>query len=194
MKPREVDASGRATCDARDRVKPARCANGAASVPACFGALRCAIDNLNGDNVERIGFPQGSRHVFCYYNAVTPPPDAGTIVVRKQLAAGSAGTTALPDTVALRDPTTCTVAETASGVRSEAPAVTTTMSVNDADGVRTTSASVAVGSGELSSVDVLNAYDALAPSGASSATPAYALAGLVLLLLGAAAYAVGSRA
>ena len=108
--------------------------------------------------------------------------------------AGSTGTTALPDTLALRDPTTCTVTETADGVRSEAPAVTTTMSVNGGDDVRTTSASVDVDSGELSTVDVLNVYDALAPSGVSSATPAYALAGLLLLLVGAAAYAVGSKA
>jgi hypothetical protein len=56
-----------------------------------FGALRCAIDNLNGDNVEWIGFPSGARHVFCYYYAVQPPPKAGTIVVRKSLAAGTNG-------------------------------------------------------------------------------------------------------
>jgi hypothetical protein len=56
-----------------------------------FGALRCAIDNLNGDNVEWIGFPSGSTHVYCYYYAVTPPPSAGTIVVRKSLETGSNG-------------------------------------------------------------------------------------------------------
>ena len=56
-----------------------------------FGALRCAIDNLNGDNVEWIGFPSGTTHVFCYYYAVTPPPSAGTIVVRKSLETGSNG-------------------------------------------------------------------------------------------------------
>jgi hypothetical protein len=56
-----------------------------------FGALRCAIDNLNGDNVEWIGFPSQSTHVFCYYYAVTPPPAAGTIVVRKQLESGTNG-------------------------------------------------------------------------------------------------------
>ena len=38
-----------------------------------FGALRCAVDNLNGDNVEWVGFPSGQTHVFCYYYAVTPP-------------------------------------------------------------------------------------------------------------------------
>ena len=42
-----------------------------------FGALRCAIDNLNGDNVEWIGFPQGSKHVFCYAYYVKPPPTSG---------------------------------------------------------------------------------------------------------------------
>ncbi len=56
-----------------------------------FGALRCAVDNLNGDNVEWIGFPSGSKHVFCYYYAVKPPPSAGTIVVKKALATGSSG-------------------------------------------------------------------------------------------------------
>ena len=56
-----------------------------------FAALRCSIDNLNGDNVEWIGFPSGARHVFCYYFAVKPPPTAGTIVVTKQIQAGSNG-------------------------------------------------------------------------------------------------------
>ncbi len=56
-----------------------------------FAALRCAVDNLNGDNVEWIGFPGGATHVFCYYYAVQPPPEAGTIIVRKELAAGSNG-------------------------------------------------------------------------------------------------------
>ena len=50
-----------------------------------FGALRCAIDNLNGDNVEWIQFPAGSRHVYCYAYYVTPPPTSGTIIVRKQV-------------------------------------------------------------------------------------------------------------
>ncbi|HET6870664.1 MAG TPA: DUF11 domain-containing protein [Solirubrobacteraceae bacterium] len=50
-----------------------------------FGSLRCAIDDLNGDNVETIGFPQGARHVFCYAYYVAPPPTSGTIIVRKQV-------------------------------------------------------------------------------------------------------------
>ncbi|MDO8189299.1 DUF11 domain-containing protein [Conexibacter sp. JD483] len=58
-----------------------------------FGALRCAIDNLNGDNVEFVAFPSGARHVFCYAYYVTPPPTAGTIVVRKEVDAP--GTNAL---------------------------------------------------------------------------------------------------
>jgi LPXTG-motif cell wall-anchored protein len=49
-----------------------------------FGALRCAIDNLNGDNVEWIGFPGDSLHVFCYFYTVDPAPTAGTIVVEKR--------------------------------------------------------------------------------------------------------------
>jgi len=57
-----------------------------------FGALRCSVDNLNGDNVETVAFPSGASHVFCYYYAVTPPPGAGHIVVRKQLEGGGADT------------------------------------------------------------------------------------------------------
>lgn len=48
-----------------------------------FGALRCSIDNLNGDNVEWIAYPTGARHVFCFAYYVRPPPTSGTIVVRK---------------------------------------------------------------------------------------------------------------
>jgi hypothetical protein len=55
-----------------------------------FGALRCAIDDLNGDNVETIQFPTGTRHMFCYAYYVTPPPSSGTIVVRKQVAGSEA--------------------------------------------------------------------------------------------------------
>ena len=50
-----------------------------------FGALRCAIDIWNGDNVEWIQFPAGARHVYCYAYYVTPPPTSGTITIRKAL-------------------------------------------------------------------------------------------------------------
>jgi len=53
-----------------------------------FGSLRCAVDNLNGDNVEFIAFPQGDRHVFCYAYYVTPPPTSATIRIVKQVPAG----------------------------------------------------------------------------------------------------------
>jgi hypothetical protein len=49
-----------------------------------FGALRCSIDNLNGDNVEWVRFPS-VKHVYCYAYYVTPPPTSGTIVVRKKV-------------------------------------------------------------------------------------------------------------
>lgn len=51
-----------------------------------FAALRCAIDNLNGDNVEWIAYPAGASHVFCYAYYIQPPPTSGTIVVRKVVA------------------------------------------------------------------------------------------------------------
>jgi uncharacterized protein DUF11 len=50
-----------------------------------FGALRCALDDVNGDNVEWIGFPEGGTHVFCYAYYVTPPPSSGKIVIRKEV-------------------------------------------------------------------------------------------------------------
>ncbi|MGW5735365.1 MULTISPECIES: prealbumin-like fold domain-containing protein [Streptomyces] len=56
-----------------------------------FGALRCAQDAVNGDNVEYVAFPSGARHVFCYYYAITPPPDAGTIKVVKKVQSDTAG-------------------------------------------------------------------------------------------------------
>ncbi len=52
-----------------------------------FGALRCAIDNLNGDNVEWISYPNGATHVFCFAYYVKPPPTSGTIIVRKEVKA-----------------------------------------------------------------------------------------------------------
>ena len=48
-----------------------------------YAALRCAIDNYNGDNVEWISFPTGATHVYCYAYYVTPPPASGQIIVRK---------------------------------------------------------------------------------------------------------------
>ena len=58
-----------------------------------FGALRCAIDNLNGDNVEWISYPSGAEHVFCYAYYVKPPPTSGTITIRKQVEGVSGGAT-----------------------------------------------------------------------------------------------------
>jgi hypothetical protein len=49
-----------------------------------FAALRCAKDNLNGDNVEYIAYPSGVRHVFCYAFYVKPPPEAGVINIVKK--------------------------------------------------------------------------------------------------------------
>ena len=56
-----------------------------------FGALRCAVDALNGDNVEYIAFPSGARHVFCYAFYVTPPEPNGTIIIRKKVAGKTSG-------------------------------------------------------------------------------------------------------
>jgi hypothetical protein len=51
-----------------------------------FAALRCATDNLNGDNVEWIAYPPSTRHVFCYGYYVRPRPNpAAKIVIKKVL-------------------------------------------------------------------------------------------------------------
>jgi uncharacterized protein DUF11 len=50
-----------------------------------FGALRCGVDNLNGDNVEYISVPTPSTHAFCFAYYVSPSPKSGTIVVRKRI-------------------------------------------------------------------------------------------------------------
>jgi hypothetical protein len=57
-----------------------------------FGSLRCAIDNLNGDNVEWVGYPQSYKHVLCYAYYVTPPPTSGTIKIIKKVPAGDTST------------------------------------------------------------------------------------------------------
>lgn len=56
-----------------------------------FGTLRCATDNLNGDNVEFIYFPAGVYHVFCYAFYVKPPPTTGLITIKKQVVGAPAG-------------------------------------------------------------------------------------------------------
>jgi uncharacterized repeat protein (TIGR01451 family) len=50
-----------------------------------FGTLRCATDNLNGDNVEYIFFPEGVKHVFCYAYYVKPAPPPGLITIAKKV-------------------------------------------------------------------------------------------------------------
>ena len=52
-----------------------------------FAALRCATDNLNGDNVEFISYPANTTHVVCYAFYVQPPPHSATVTIQKQLAA-----------------------------------------------------------------------------------------------------------
>jgi uncharacterized repeat protein (TIGR01451 family) len=59
-----------------------------------FGTLRCATDNVNGDNVEYVFFPTGVTHVFCYAYYVKPPPTTGVITIRKQVTGAPAGSNA----------------------------------------------------------------------------------------------------
>ena len=66
--------------------------NGAFPGKYGFGALRCAIDNLNGDNVEFVSYPKDASHVFCYYYAVSPRLTPGTIIVKKQITPGDPAT------------------------------------------------------------------------------------------------------
>ena len=59
-----------------------------------FGALRCATDNYNGDNVEYVRFPAEARHAYCFAYYVAEPPEPVSITVRKQLTERSPGGTA----------------------------------------------------------------------------------------------------
>ena len=61
-----------------------------------FGALRCATDNVNGDNVEYVAYPTGKNHVFCFAYYVSPAPTAGTIKIVKTLTPESAPTQEIP--------------------------------------------------------------------------------------------------
>jgi len=56
-----------------------------------YGTLRCAIDNANGDNVEWVGVPTGTRHVFCYAYYVSAVETSGKIIIQKSVPAGGAG-------------------------------------------------------------------------------------------------------
>jgi hypothetical protein len=47
-----------------------------------FGVLRCGLDGRSGGNVQWVGFPAGSRHIFCFAYYVRGAGDAGTLVVR----------------------------------------------------------------------------------------------------------------
>ncbi|WP_238008069.1 hypothetical protein KZZ52_05005 [Dactylosporangium sp. AC04546] len=47
-----------------------------------FGALRCAADGHSGGNVQWLGFPAGTRHVFCYGYYVKGAQPTATLVVR----------------------------------------------------------------------------------------------------------------
>ena len=50
-----------------------------------FAALRCAVDNLNGDNVEWVQVPTGHTDVFCYAYLVDQTPQSGTITIVKRV-------------------------------------------------------------------------------------------------------------
>ncbi len=60
-----------------------------------FAALRCSVDNLNGDNVEWVTYLTGTFHMYCYAYYVRPQRDSGTIEITKQTtsAPGTAPTT-----------------------------------------------------------------------------------------------------
>ena len=70
---------------------PVLASNGFPGPEFAFGTLRCATDNLNGDNVEFVYFPTGVKHVFCYAFYVKPPPTSGTITIKKAVEGAPAG-------------------------------------------------------------------------------------------------------
>ena len=91
-----------------------------------FGALRCATDNLNGDNVEWISYPPDDAHVFCFAYYVKPAPTSGTINVVKEVTLPTASTRSVSASRAT-SPTTATSSSspprtaTPAGSRSSVP-------------------------------------------------------------------------
>jgi hypothetical protein len=61
------------------------------STNLAFGVLRCATDNVNGDNVEYVNFPTGTKHVFCYAYYVDETPAPGKITITKRVTGPSDG-------------------------------------------------------------------------------------------------------
>ena len=57
-----------------------------------FGAVRCATDDVDGDNVQQLLFPAGIHHVFCYAYYVSRSPVGGTIIIRSQVDGAPTGT------------------------------------------------------------------------------------------------------
>jgi hypothetical protein len=47
-----------------------------------FGTLRCGLDTDNDDNLARVVFPAGVRHVYCYAYYTSGAPATGTVVVK----------------------------------------------------------------------------------------------------------------
>ncbi|HUY59283.1 MAG TPA: hypothetical protein VMV16_06200 [Solirubrobacteraceae bacterium] len=67
-------------------------AHGTPSTPGYgFGTLRCAADDVNGDNVAYLFFPSGINHVFCYAYYVPSPLSSGTIIIHDRVEGGPAG-------------------------------------------------------------------------------------------------------
>lgn len=56
-----------------------------------FGTMRCATDNANGDNIEWVGAPAGTRHVFCYAYYVGAAQESGKIIIQKVVPQGGSG-------------------------------------------------------------------------------------------------------
>jgi hypothetical protein len=105
--------------------------------------------------------------------------------------ARATGTTHLSPPVVIRDASSCTVAETATGENARAPLTYTTVSVDGAEPHVATSATVPVSFGRTSSAVVTDLYGALPPTGASSTGP-LALAGLLLVVVGIGVYVVAA--
>ncbi|MEZ5239962.1 MAG: hypothetical protein R2716_13775 [Microthrixaceae bacterium] len=89
LTPDQVDRASRGSLWIQGGTKALPLGDGSLS----FGALRCATDNYNGDNVEYVRFPKDARHAYCFAYYVAQPPEPVSITVRKQLTPYSPGGT-----------------------------------------------------------------------------------------------------
>ena len=162
-------------------------------------AIRCVFDN---EFVESGTTPTFGAILVSKTIKGTDAGKQGAVTIRLSCANGTTGTFKVPagstGKVGQEAPfvvdasTSCTLTETGTGENSNAQLDSTTVVVGSGAAEATTTVPVDPVADETVKVAFTDVYGGLAPSGATPATPAYGLGGLLLICLGAVAYAAAS--